>query len=350
MTSRLLLFSLVAALLCSCSVSSKQTAGTSDNIIILAYVTSWSNVMPDPTYLTHINYAFGHVTDDFKAMRIDNEEKLVKIIALKKQKPSLKVMLSVGGWESGRFSEMAADPQNRESFAQSCAQAVKRLNLDGIDIDWEYPSSSMAGISSSPEDIQNYTLLMRDLRKALGEDALLTHATSAGAEYYDFKAIDKYIDFTNVMSYDLGWAPYHNSPLYRSKHVEEISADDAVKAHLSAGVPASKLVMGLAFYGHYAPDSHGVAGLPRQRDLNRIKLAPGFTQEWDDQAKVPFIQDAQGNVVFSYENSRSLSIKAQYILDNKLKGAMYWSYEGDNPAGELLKSVHSVLGNVAENN
>ena len=135
----------------------------------MAYVTSWTDEIPDPSHMTHINYAFGHVNDSFNGVRVDNPDRLRSIVALKKQNPALKVLVSVGGWGSGRFSEMAADPKNRKAFANSCKKLVKDFNLDGIDIDWEYPTSSAAGISSSPADTDNFSALMHDLRKALGK-------------------------------------------------------------------------------------------------------------------------------------------------------------------------------------
>ena len=93
-----------------------------------------------------------------------------QIVDLRKQKPELKVLLSIGGWGSGRFSEMAANDEYRRAFAADCARVVKEFALDGIDIDWEYPTSSMANISSSPDDTENFTLLMQDIRAAIGNE------------------------------------------------------------------------------------------------------------------------------------------------------------------------------------
>jgi chitinase len=98
--------------------------------------------MPDPAYVTHINYAFGHVNDTFDGIRIDNENRLKSLAGLKKTAPKLKIMLSVGGWGSGRFSEMAATAENRKKFARDCLRVVNEFKLDGIDIDWEYPTSN----------------------------------------------------------------------------------------------------------------------------------------------------------------------------------------------------------------
>lgn len=126
-----------------------RSATTPDGPVVIAYVTDNDRaVMPDPTVMTHINYAFGHVNKTFDGVRISNPERLHKISALKSQNPNLKVMLSIGGWGSGRFSEMAADPKLRKSFAKDCARVMKEFNLDGIDIDWEYPSQ---GSCDDPE-------------------------------------------------------------------------------------------------------------------------------------------------------------------------------------------------------
>ena len=163
--------------------------------------------MPDPAAVTHINYAFGHVNDTHDGVRIDNEERLRSIVALKKVNPSLKVLLSVGGWGSGGFSEMAANKDWRWCFAAHCRFLVEAFGLDGIDIDWEYPTSSAAGISASTGDTANFTLLMRDLRKALGKKYLLTIATVCDARYIDFRAVMPYLDFVNIMAYDMGRRP-----------------------------------------------------------------------------------------------------------------------------------------------
>src|SRR5690606_22880774 len=142
-----------------------------------AYVTSWTSVMPDPAYVTHINYAFGHVNKDFNGIRIDNESRLRSLILLKTKHPGLKVLISIGGWGSGRFSEMAAVDSNRNKFAEDCLRVIKAFNLDGIDIDWEYPTSAAAKISSSPDDTQNYTLMMKAIREKIGTAKLLTLAS-----------------------------------------------------------------------------------------------------------------------------------------------------------------------------
>lgn len=329
--------------LASCgSVKSGEDAiaASRDSKVVVAYVTSWSEVMPDPQYMTHINYAFGHVNESFNGVKIDNEERLRQIVDLRKQKPELKVLLSIGGWGSGRFSEMAANDEYRRAFAADCDRVVKEFALDGIDIDWEYPTSSMANISSSPDDTENFTLLMQDIRAAIGNEKELTLATVASARYIDFKAILPSVDFVNIMAYDMASAPKHHSALYPSGHSGDITSDGAVTAHLKAGVPPSKLVMGMPFYGR------GGDGYPSFQDYNKVgNTDTQYTEKWDEVAQVPYLADKNDTLVFGFENPRSLAIKCQYILDKDLLGGMYWDYSGDNEQGDLRRTVaENLLG------
>lgn len=307
--------------------------------VIVAYVTSWTDEIPDPSVMTHINYAFAHVNDTFDGVRVDNPERLKDIVALKAKNPALNVMVSVGGWGSGRFSEMASDDGRRMSFAEDCLRLVEEFGLDGIDIDWEYPTSDAAGISASPEDRENFNLLMRDLRSVLGPDRLLTLASSAYAEYIDFRSCMCYLDFVNVMTYDMADAPKHHSPLYASENTKG-SCEGAVKAHVEAGVPIYRLVLGVPFYGRGGE-------VMKSRDYKDIRPEGEFVEMWDDVAQAPYIADKDGNLVLGYDNPRSLSLKCGFIKENGLLGAMYWDYAGDNGSGDLQKTLSKeLLGKV----
>ena len=311
--------------------------------IIVGYVTYWETRMPDPTLLTHINYAFALIKDDFETLDIKKPDRLTQVVGLKSKNPKLKVMLSVGGWGAGNFSEMAASEQHRQKFCQNCADAVKKYKLDGIDIDWEYPSSSSAGISSSPNDISNFTLLMRDLRAALGSDKLLTIASYAGVKYYNFNACQQYLDFVNIMTYDMGRPPYHHSALYSSSKTKN-SCAESVEKHYKAGVPYEKLVLGVPFYGKPAEGE----------SIDYIDLVSGsysqYTERWDDVSKVPYLVDAIGTMVICYDNAKSLGLKADYIKSKGLLGAMYWSIEADDKNWTLSKALYTNLlgGNSGE--
>ena len=185
-------FSLVACLLgtllTACGPSAQQESETPGNIV-LAYVTADGSIAR-PSVVTPHQLCLRAGRLYLPAHRHQRESRLEEVAELKKKAPHLKVMLSIGGWGSGRFSEMAADVTHRRLFARDCRRVVEQFGLDGIDLDWEYPTSSAAGISASPDDTENFTQLMRDIRQAIGPDRLLTLASVAGAAYIDFRAID----------------------------------------------------------------------------------------------------------------------------------------------------------------
>ena len=335
---RILTFFAAAALAVGCGSPEK----TAPEKIIVAYVTGYGRpVIPDTDLMTHINYAFGHVTGTFDGVTVQNPERLSALMELKKIKPELKIQLSIGGWTSGNFSEMASTPETRRAFAEDCLRLVEEYGLDGIDIDWEYPTSSVAGISSSPDDTENYTLLMAELREVLGPDRLLTYASDDSAMFIDHKAVLPYVDFVNVMAYDMGNAPNMSSALYESENTTEFTADRAVRAHLEAGIPKEKLVMGLPFYGRGSAEKY--ADYIDFRNIDTTKAE--FTVKWDDKALIPYITDGSGELVFNYENPHSIRLKCKYLLDNELLGAMYWDYGADDDNGSLSKVVaFEVLG------
>ena len=312
--------------ICSCLNCQAKNAEP----VVVAYVTSWTQVVPDPNVMTHLNYAFGHVNDQFNGVRIDNEQRLRDLVSLKKKQPKLLVMLSIGGWGSGRFSEMAADENNRKAFAQDCYRVCKEYGLDGIDIDWEYPTQNSAGISSSLNDTENFTLLMRDLRQALGSKLWLTLASVGSAQYIDFKSCEQYLDLVNVMAYDMGNAPKHHSALYRSKDVGWLCASEAVEAHRKAGVPNNKIVLGMPFYGRGKDGQY-----MKYRDREKQEL----TEVWGNTSKISFLADEKGELVIGFESPRSIAAKNAYIKEQGLRGAMYWEYADDNDRGDLQRAV-----------
>ena len=311
--------------------------------IIVGYAYADSGPLPDPSLVTHINFSFAKIQDDFETLYIREKKanRLKQIVGLKAQNPSLKVMLSVGGWGAGNFSEMAADETHRKNFCNNCLKAVNDYKLDGIDIDWEYPTSSDAEISSSPNDTRNFTLLLKDLRETLGNDKLITMASEASAHYIDWASALPYLDFVNIMSYDMGKPPYHNAALYPSSKTK-MSCDEAVAKHYAKGVPYNKMTLGMAFFGRV--DRKILTG--DELDYNEIiQLSPDkYVKCWDDDAKVPYLNDKiTGTMVLSYDDETSIGLKADYIKEKGLLGGMYWDIEADDANWTLGKAVASRL-------
>lgn len=115
--------------------------------IVLAYYTEYSTELPDVTLLTHINYAHGRFKNPKTGdggIEIAEPSKLRNIVALKGKNPDLKVMLMIGGWggHADGFSMMARDPEKRTAFCKAVKAHIDNYKLDGVDIDWEYPTQS----------------------------------------------------------------------------------------------------------------------------------------------------------------------------------------------------------------
>ena len=326
------------------------------------------------------------------------QDDLLKIPQLRKQNPNLKVLLSVGGWGARGFSGAAATKESRAVIIQSAQEIIAKYGLDGIDLDWEYPVNGAWGlVESQPADRANFTALLKELRAALGHKKLLTIAVGANAEspksWVDVKAIAPSLDYINLMTYDMAYGTqYFNSNLYDSTQwptvaaADKYSADFVVNNYLAAGLKASQMNLGIGFYGRVPkravepgidwskPDAQKnpvtqpyfepaqielfkSLGIDLRKDTyvkyNDIvaKLINDpqkrFSQHWDDEAKVPWlsVQSVEGKALFalSYENPRSVAIKADYIKSKGLGGAMFWEYGADDQ-NQLAKQLAESLG------
>ncbi len=273
----------------------------------------------------------------------------------------VKVLPSIGGWTlSYHFPSIAADPVKRQTFAQACVALLQTYNFDGIDLDWEYPG--FADHNGTPQDFQNFTLLLQDVRTAIdnygatiGKPMLLTAAVGASETHMsnvNWADVAPLLDIINLMSYDYfgTWdaTTNHNAPLFAPNQGDSdfnlaASIQLLVTTH---NVPRSKITAGVAFYGRSAktngtPTLHttsaGAADLITfQLDegtplyYNVLQSLSSFSQEWDDLAKVPYLTGINGlNTFVSYDNAVSIELKAQHIVEQDLRGAIIWEITGD---------------------
>lgn len=298
--------------------------------------------------LNIINIAFGYTDNkgNVKWNTIDAPEHIKKI---KEINPEIKICLSIGGWSSGGFSTSASTKEGRENFAKTAVEIIKKYDLDGIDIDWEYPCISIAGIDASPDDKFNFTLLLEALRNELdkieNKKCLLMVATGGDAYFLRCTEMDKaskYLDIVQIMTYDLrgGFSIQtgHHTNLYASPtDLSSVSADNTIKQFIDAGVPKEKIVMGVAFYsrkwtgvpnvdnGHMQmAKSTGGYG-PGYGELTREYIDKnGYKRFWDDNAKAPYLFN--GDTFISYDDEESIMNKSKYVKENGLCGLMYWEY------------------------
>src|SRR5436190_13614101 len=187
--------------------------------VIIGYVGGFRGLIAtdsiDVLRLSHINYAFVDIKDNRAWLHneVTDTINLRKLSELKKINPDLKILISIGGWKwSKNFSDAVLTDTSTQNFASSAVAIVSKYNLDGIDIDWEYPG--MMGDSNvyRPEDKQHYTNLFRHLRHDFDSLSKITHmkyyittAVGGSQDYIDHTEMGKvqqYTDYINVMSYD----------------------------------------------------------------------------------------------------------------------------------------------------
>ncbi|MBS9766250.1 MAG: glycoside hydrolase family 18 protein [Flavobacteriaceae bacterium] len=347
---------------------------------VVAYVAGYRDFdfsTIDAERITHINYAFANVIDgkvQFDTTNIDNtslKSSDLKILQqLKSKNPDLKILVSVGGWTwSGNFSDASLTEESRKKFAESCAIFVEKYGLDGIDIDWEYPNQEGAGNTHRPEDKRNFTLLLKEVRNALNnlekkenhqKHYLQTIATGANKRYIDNTELgeaQKYLDFINIMTYDFynGW---HKTTGHHANFKPSATPDkdmnsvvNAVKLHLEAGVPKSKLNVGIPFYGRkwegvQNAENNGlfqpattVGMIDFYRNITKNINQNGYTRYWDKKAQVPYLWNPTEKIFISYEDEQSITFKINYIKELGLAGAMFWEYSDDKDK-TLLKAVN----------
>lgn len=302
--------------------------------------------------LTHINYAFAKVRGDDKVVFEDDDApaNLRRLNELRKLNPDLKIILAIGGWGAEWFSDAALTPESRCRFTSSAIELMRAHGLDGLDIDWEYPGQPGAGNRYRAADKQNFTLLLAQLRHDLdllsiasgrkGFDRYTLTIASSGDRYFQFTEMDKvhrYLDWINVMTYDFvgGWSKVtkHHSKLAG----ETPSTESFVKQHLTAGVPARKIVVGVPLYGKGFRwvNRKTATGINEPYDLfiNDISYArlereflidPRYQQRWDPAAKAPYLWDPELGTFVTYDNARSLAEKIRYVKRLGLGGVMYW--------------------------
>ncbi len=323
--------------------------------------------------LTHVNYAFANVVGGRVVEGGSNDAANLRVLTdVRRDAPHLKVLVSVGGWTwSKGFSDAAATPRGRRAFAASAVDLLVRHDLDGIDVDWEYPGLPGDGNPHRPEDRGNFTALLSDLRAALdregvrrGRPLLLTIAAGASEsflEHTEMAEVQKVVDFVNLMTYDFrvagSEAAGHHANLRPSPaDPRRDSVDGSVAAFLAAGVPASKLVVGVPFYGRAweglsSRDAvyrePGRAPSPRI-DTSHAGLAAlvgrdGWTREWDAAAAAPWLWSEARRTFVTYEDEESLRLKSRYVLDRGLAGVMFWEARADR-SGALLDTLDAALG------
>lgn len=358
----------------SCSQVRQTGTDGSREFVVIGYVPGFRGEIDettiDPTMLTHINYAFVNVKDSMAWLEkiATDTINFRKLNSLKKINPELKILFSVGGWGwSNYFSDAVLTESSRRKFARTNAAIVADYDLDGVDIDWEYPGMRGEDNVFRAEDKENFTLMFQAIREELdalsaktGKKYQLTTAIPCFTRFIEITEMEKvhhYLDYINLMAYDFyvnGDTAGHHSNLYPSEdYYKEQSGDRAYKEYTDAGVPAEKLVLGIPFYGRSwymkTADHHGinrgVDSLARAGGYSFLKdsiaTRPGFVRHWDEAAKAPYLFNEQTRQLVTYDDEESVKLKCEYVKAHNMGGVMFWQYASD-PKKYLLTAIHEA--------
>ncbi|MEW2614948.1 glycoside hydrolase family 18 protein [Streptomyces sp. NPDC047880] len=334
--------------------------------------------------LTHINYAFGNVTGGRCAMgdgyaatdraytaaesvdgRADTWDQPLRgnfnqLRKLKQKHPNLKVLWSFGGWTwSGGFGEAARNPA---AFAQSCYDLVENSKwadvFDGIDIDWEYPNSCGATCDTSGKAA--FRTLMQALRAKFGARNLVTAAITADAtpggkiDAADYAGAAQYVDWYNPMTYDFfgAWdatgptAPHSPLTSYPGIPKADYHSSATIAKLKGLGIPASKLLLGIGFYGR------GWTGVTQAAPGGTATgpAAGTYEQGIEDYKVLRTRCPATGTVAgtayakcganwWSYDTPATIGTKMDYKNRQGLGGTFFWELSGDTANGELIRAI-----------
>jgi chitinase len=319
--------------------------------------------------ITHLIYSFCRLKGNKLALNNPRDSAVIRnLVKLKRSYPKLKVMVALGGWGGCKTcSTVFSTEPGRSEFAASALEFLRFYDLDGLDLDWEYPAiPGFPGHPWSANDRDNFTALLQKLRGTFPDDTELSFAAGAYTrslqQSVDWRKAALYADRIHLMTYDLRSSRHdstgHHAPLHPTKQQEE-SVGYAVQYLLKQGVPPGKIVIGAAFYGRvFSVNSEDSVVLFKPGKFKRFiiyqKLKPmltaknGFRAYYDTTAEAAFAWNRNTNEFVTYENFRSVKAKADYVLKMNLRGIMFWELSQDYTRDGFLSVIADAFNRRRE--
>lgn len=332
-------------------------------------------------YVSNIFYAFFNINPETGEVQLSdswadteielqspyNESKkvnglLARFFEIKLHHRKVKVSMSIGGWSNGDDIRKGTDtPEKLQTFVDSALKNMIEYGFDGIDLDWEYPKNRKEAWVL----LQMVKMIRQGMRKLEAEKGLrkdiylLTIASPAfeeKLEQFPIKAMDKYLSFWNLMTYDFSgeWsekAGYHCNLYKREK--DELCADDAVQYFKKNRIDSTKITLGMANYGRsftntngYGTKFNGVgpgsSDEPGIWNYNKLPL-PGTIEKYDMQSVIAYNYDAKNKIFVSYDNPKSMLKKGRYARYHALGGGMWWESCGDQYDDPERSLIHNFV-------
>lgn len=361
----LYLFATLLLLGGACTSSRKGSREARSPFSVIAYYAGDGKDLDQYRFqqVDQVIYSFCHLREG--ALTIDDAADTLtiqKLAGLKSTFPGLKVYLSLGGWGGcAPCSEAFASEEGRLRFARSVHGLLRDFQVDGIDLDWEYPGiEGYPGHQYSRADQANFTALVRTLRKELGWQYGISFAAGGFDAFFDhsveWEKVMPLVDRVNLMTYDLvnGFSTVtgHHTPLYSSPQ-QVLSVDHAVRALEKIGVPRRKMVIGAAFYARVwekVPAANQgcfqtgkfKSFVPYQQFQQTITVAEGFQFFRDSIAHAPYAYHPGRQEFATFDDHTSVSEKTRYAQSQGLGGIMFWQLKGDTREHGLLEAIEQA--------
>ncbi|KAM0384982.1 hypothetical protein ACHAQC_011832 [Fusarium culmorum] len=323
--------------------------------------------------LTHLNIAFGYIDKEFRITNMDGiAADLYKNVGnLKAKNPDLKIIIALGGWTFSDpgpwqdvFPSLASTSSNRATFIKNLLGFLDEYGYDGVDFDWEYPGAKDRG--GSGQDGANFVSIVKELQaaiKASGHDYIVTYTAPTSYWYlrhFDPKAMEPYVDWINLMSYDLHGTWDSDNPIGSQvlAHSNLTEIDLALDLFWRVGVDPKNIVLGLGFYGRSfkldspscwkpgcrfeGPGDKGpctdTAGILSYREIQNIISKTGATSYHDRTAAVRYLVYGDNNWI-SYDDPETFQAKIDYANKMGLSGLMVWAIDQDDSTLSALTAV-----------
>ncbi len=308
--------------------------------IILHYVTYMNGNdtrLPNPMMMTHLVYAIVRVNEDF-SLQVTSEEMLARVATLKDVNPKLKITFLLGGVQSQYVGPAVSTPENRSKLLDNVEALLTKYNLDGVDMDWEFPKNQ--------EESDNYILLMKDFKTRFPNKFLsvtVGAGIGAGEEHFDAYAASKYADCLTLMGYDYSLASYC-APLFGCPIKNNNYVSLGIEKLLSKSVPANKILLGIPFYGISTAPQDAEQPQIAYRGIEARAKAGNYTRCRDEISRVPFYMSSQQKIAISFDDAQSVSEKCQYAKEKGLAGVMVWQCLFDDDNLTLSRAILNEYG------
>ena len=313
-----------------------------------------------------IIYSFLHLKENKLAIDdIKDSLTLVNIVNQKKNYPKLKVLVSLGGWGGCETcSDVFSSEKARTEFAISTANIIESFNADGIDLDWEYPGiSGYPGHSYKPEDRENFTDLIVQLRKYMEKDDILSFAAGASNRFFEnsieWDKVMPLVDNVNLMTYDFygsGSTKTGHHTSLSSNEFQDRSAESSIKSLINLGIDPKKIFIGGAFYIKTFKNVENINnGLNQKAEWNKSynqinfeDVRSNFNFYWDSIANAPYAYDSINKIFATFDDHKSIKLKSKYALENNLGGIMFWQLMNDKKQNGLLKTMVNEIKTIKD--